>query len=101
MRLRVILFIGGLLAGCVSPSIPIPPPDPAMMDFQISGSGTTEATFEYPPDASYVDGVVYVFDQNLGDGVIEAASPTGAFKQTQPFAATIGDQVIVTIQHED
>ena len=108
MRLATVLgLLGGLLGpGCVTPSIPIPPPDVALMTFDVSavGSGSdavTEATFEYPANPSYVDSTVYVFDQNRGDGVIETASPTGGFLQTQPFAATLGDQVIVTVQHDD
>jgi hypothetical protein len=69
-----------------------------------TGSGSdavTEATFEYPADASYENSTVFVFDQNLGDGVIETASPVGGFLQTQPFLANLGNQVIVTVQLED
>ena len=87
------------IAGCFTPSIPIPPPDPALMTFGVStnGSGASQATFSYPADNNYVGGVVYVFDENGGDGVIEDANADGSFSQTEAFAAKLGDQVIVTV----
>ncbi len=63
-----------------------------------SGSAVSEATFEYPPDPAYIGGVAFVYDENNGGGVIERAGADGSFDQTQPFPATLGDQVIVTVQ---
>jgi len=69
-----------------------------MMTFTVTGgSGATEATFSYPADSNYVGGVVYVFDENGGDGVIENANADGSFSQTEAFPAKLGDQVIVTV----
>lgn len=104
-RLAVAVVALIAVAGCVTPSIPIPPPDPGKMTFHVaggSGSGALgTATFSYPADPAYKGAVVYVFDQDLGEGVIEAAGTDGAFPETQPFPAVLGNQVLVTIQRED
>jgi hypothetical protein len=86
-------------AGCFTPSIPIPPPDPALMTFNVgsNGSGVSDATFQYPADHNYIGGVVYVFDEDGGDGVIENANADGSFSPTEAFPAKLGDQVIVTV----
>jgi hypothetical protein len=97
-RIGWVLAVAGLV-GCFTPSIPIPPPDPAMMTFGVTmnGSGVSVATFSYPADNNYVGGVVYVFDENGGDGVIENANADGSFSSTEAFPAKLGDQVIVTV----
>jgi len=53
-RLAFIALLG--LAACITPSIPIPPPDPAQADFTITvqDNGTSTASFSYPPDNNYV-----------------------------------------------
>jgi len=90
------------LAGCVVPSIPIPPPDPSAMTFHISGDpGRTSAVFSYPPDANYIGSIVYVYNRNLGVGIIEDAHDDGSVGPTAPVAAAIGDQIIVSFQRED
>jgi hypothetical protein len=99
-RLGLIAICLGIGA-CFTPSIPIPPPSPDLMTFDVSagsGSSLSAATFSYPADSLYVGGIVFVYDQNLGDGVIEAANLDGSFAKTQPFSAVLGDQVIVTVQ---
>jgi hypothetical protein len=48
MRRAIVLSV---LVGCITPSIPIPPPDPAQMTFHLTGNvGTTTAVLTYPAD---------------------------------------------------
>jgi hypothetical protein len=94
-RVVILLFV---VAGCVTPSIPIPPPDPAKMTFHLSGG---QATFTYAHDDLYVGATAYVFNSVRGLGVIQTANPDGSIGPTQPFPAMVGDTVIVSIQRVD
>ena len=70
-------ILGG--TGCITPSIPIPPPDPAQMTFQLQGEiGSTFAAFAYPAHPTLVDAVVYVFNRDKGKGIIEVANADGS-----------------------
>jgi len=103
MRNGTLLVVGlvTLLVGsCVTPSIPIPPPSPEKMAFQVFPDQGT-ATFSYPPDVNYVGSVVFVYNQNLGRGIIEQAHDDGSVGPTQPLPAMLGNQIVVTFQHDD
>ena len=100
MRLRLLLLIG--LAGCITPSIPIPPPDPAEMQFHLTITDTSSsAVFQYPPHEAYQGSTAYVLDQRTGQGVFSIANPDGSIGPTLPFPAKLGDQVVVTIQNTE
>jgi hypothetical protein len=87
------------LAGCVTPSIPIPPPDPAKMTFHLSIVDTKSvAVFQYGPDQSYIGGVAYVYNLTKGNGVIQNCNPDGSVGPTLPFPAEAGNQVEVSVQ---
>ena len=66
--MRPLLLISAIVfAGCVTPSIPIPPPDPARMEFHLTGDVNNHAaSFAYPPDVNYVAAVVFVYNRDLG-----------------------------------
>lgn len=98
MRLRLLLLI--VFAGCITPSIPIPPPDPSEMTFDITTTGSdSSAVFTYPATDAYKDGTVYVFDRSNGNGVFKLANADGSFGPTLPLPAIAGDQVVVSIEH--
>lgn len=98
--LAVGLVLG--LAGCITPSIPIPPPDPAQMTFQLQGDeGNHTATFEYPANVNYESSIVFVYNRDRGVGIIEAARPDGSVGPTAPVRAELGEQMVVTFQRED
>ena len=96
------VFAGLLLGGCITPSIPIPPPDPVLMTFMVMGDGaSTTAAFSYPANHNYVGSIVFVYNRDRGLGIIEATRPDGSVGPTQPVRAALGDQVVVTFQRED
>jgi hypothetical protein len=97
MRLRLLLLI--VFAGCITPSIPIPPPDPGEMEFHLGSDGT--AVFTYPPTDAYQGGTCYVFDRNNGQGVFEIVHADGSIGPTLPLPAQLGDQVVVSIENVD
>ena len=71
------------------------------MDFEPGASGNdTTWTFTYPPTSTYANGTAYIFDRNTGQGVIQTATATGAIGPTMAFPATLGDNVVVTVQLE-
>lgn len=91
-----------VLAGCVTPSIPIPPPDPARMTFAVTLDGPdSKASFSYPPDINYVGSVVFIYNRDRGVGVIEAAHPDGSVGPTAPLAAALQEQIVVSFQRDD
>jgi len=97
------IAVAGLIAGgCITPSIPIPPPDPERMTFVVTGdAGNTSATFSYPADTNFRDSIVFVYNRDRGLGVIEASRADGSVGPTRPVSAAIGDQIAVTFQRED
>lgn len=102
--LALIALVAGTLgaAGCVTPSIPIPPPDPALMTFELQGEvGNTFASFAYPTHPTLVDAVVFVYNRDKGEGVIRDANPDGSVGPTQPLRADLGDQMVVSFQRDD
>jgi len=89
-----------VLGGCITPSIPIPPPDADLMDFAVDlGAGT--ATFAYEGDANYADAIVYVYNRDTGTGVITTADGDGRVTPTDPFPATVGDEIAVTFETDE
>ncbi len=96
------VLVGLLLGGCITPSIPIPPPDPVLMTFVVTGDGASStATFSYPADHNYVGSIVFVYNRDRGLGIIEATRSDGSVGPTQPVNAAIGDQIVVTFQRDD
>lgn len=90
------------LASCITPSIPIPPPDPELMTFTVAlDNGASTARFEYPPTDIYRDSIVFLYNRDLGKGVIEAVRPDGSVGPTAPLDARLGDQIVVSFQRED
>jgi hypothetical protein len=101
-RLLVALSLAAtLLVGpaCVTPTIPIPPPEPERMTFEVTPDDGT-ATFRYDPTPSYADAVVYVFNRDTGSGVITTAEPDGSVAPTEPFAGVAGDDIVVSFELE-
>jgi hypothetical protein len=102
MRPLLSLLVLATLGGCITPSIPIPPPDPGKMTFSIKVEGqSSTATFAYPPDVNYREAIVFVFNRDRGVGVIEATRVDGSVGPTAPVAAALGEQIVVTFQRED
>ena len=88
--------------GCITPSIPIPPPDPGLMTFAVMGDGATStATFTYPADVNYENSILYLYNRDRGLGIIMATRPDGSVGPTAPLSAALGEQIVVTFQRED
>ncbi len=101
MRRTALAFLL-VIAGCVTPSIPIPPPDPGQMTFAITGdAGATHASFSYPANINYQDAVVFVFNRDRGTGIIDTARSDGSVGPTAPVEAAVGEQIVVSFQRED
>jgi len=98
----VVVVAGLVLGGCITPSIPIPPPDPGFMTFAVTGDGaSSSATFTYPADINYQDSILFLYNRDRGLGIIEATRPDGSVGPTRPLSAAIGEQIVVTFQRED
>ena len=102
-QLAIAGVLAGLLAGgCITPSIPIPPPDPELMNFEVTGDGAgSTATFRYPANVNYRGSVLFVYNRDRGLGIIEATRPDGSVGPTPPVPAALGEQMVVTFERED
>ena len=105
---RVLLSIGmiggmiGLVGGCITPSIPIPPPEPELMEFAVVNDGRlSTATFTYPANINYEMSILYLYNRDQGLGIIEATRPDGSVGPTRPLNARLGDQIVVAFQRDD
>jgi hypothetical protein len=102
MRSVVLAIIVFGFAGCITPSIPIPPPDPSEMTFDIDTTAPVNtAVFSYPPDDRISNAVVFIFNRDQGEGIITTATANGSIGPTKPFPAIVNDQVVVTFQNGD
>ncbi len=96
MRLISLIVAVGL-AACVTPSIPIPPPDPTQIDASVS-STTGKVSLTYPPTHEYIGGVAYVYNRSQGAGIIENVNPDGSVGPTPEVAATLGDNIVFSVE---
>ena len=102
MRRLISILVLATLGGCITPSIPIPPPDPGMMEFSVHVEGQdSTARFSYPANVNYIDAIVFVFNRDREVGVIEATRADGSVGPTAPVAAALGEQIVVSFQRED
>lgn len=90
--------VAGLWA-CAAPSVPIPPPQPERMSFEVDLDAGT-ASFSYDPVADYAGAVVYVFNRDAGRGIISRADGDGRVAPTEPFPAAEGDEIVVSFELE-
>lgn len=100
MSTRVVALVLAVLvglAGCITPSIPIPPPEPANMAFALDVEAGV-STFRYGPEPNYAHAVVYVYNRTQRSGIITAARADGSVGPTAPFPAAAGDNVAVTFE---
>lgn len=86
------------LTSCITPSIPIPPPNPDQMTFEVEFG---VARFSYAPAGRYAGANVYIFNRSKGVGVIDTARDDGSVGPTLPMPATLGDQVVVSFARDD
>ncbi|HEY1813261.1 MAG TPA: hypothetical protein VGG74_13010 [Kofleriaceae bacterium] len=95
-----LLVVAGLFSGCITPSIPIPPPDPSDMTFDISVdmSGSSNAILTYPANANYTGGTVYVANRSRGGvGVFQPVNADSSIGPTMPLPAGSGDEIVVSV----
>lgn len=102
MRRLALLALFGL-AGCVTPSIPIPPPDPSAMVFTVErdeGGAITSASLYYPPTDNYCGGVAYVFNRTLGTGIIHVVNANCSVGPTPAVPAHADDELVISIEND-
>lgn len=100
VRLAILLGLVVALGACITPSIPIPPPSPERMVFEVDTTGGI-ATFAYPANDNYADAIVYVYNRTIGEGIITHANADGSVSTTPPFPADFENEVAVTIEADE
>ncbi len=95
-------LVGGLVLGfdACTPSVPIPPPEPEKVSFALDLTAGV-ASFQYEASASASNAIVYVFNRDIGEGIITTAENDGSVGPTDPFPARVGDNIVITFETED
>jgi hypothetical protein len=87
------LVLAALLAGaCVTPQIPLPPPDIELMGVTVADPQREEIELSAPANDRTRGALVIVRNERTGDGVVTTAAADGSFR-TIPFAAAEGDRL--------
>ena len=82
--------LGVLVAGCLSPTLPLPPPEnPAVSKVDVDGF----VTLTGDEGAAQSGAFVYAFNHETNDGDFQVATQNGAFKLR--VLARVGDQIAV------
>lgn len=87
-----------LVTGCVTPMIPLPPPDSKYMSLSIADETKGVAHFLYSPpvgDTSHSGAYFYVLNESTGKGIIQQADATGAVKASDPITVADGHRISV------
>jgi hypothetical protein len=98
LRLLATLGVAALIWACNAPFIPVPPP--GMITFSAvtvsdgNGGQKTAWITRGGPNGNAGSARFFVFDANVGAGVIATAAPDGSFV-TSPMDGTPGDQVLI------
>ena len=90
-----------LVAGCVTPMIPLPPPSPTYMSLTIPDETKGVAQFLYSPsstDTSHNGAYFFVFNEDTGKGIIQQADASGAIKSSDPIVVKDGHRISVWVQ---
>lgn len=76
------LLVLGLVVGCVTPVIPLPPPDPKKMLLKDVDPKTETVTIEGLAGATFAGAYVFLLNRDTGLGVIHQAETDGSFLVT-------------------
>ena len=79
-------------AACVTPVIPLPPPDPTRMTVALEATSKDRVTLGNPPTPALGGSYVFVLNVDASAGVIVRAQAVGSF-QSPPFAASEGHRL--------
>ena len=93
---RLLRWLAPLLAGfsfvvvfaCNSPFIPIPPPNPTFSQDSTSGQWAVSTA----PDSRAVGARFYIYNADLGSGLIQQAAPDGSM-YAYPLQGVAGDRI--------
>ena len=96
---RLIIAIAAflLITGCVTPMIPLPPPDSRLMSLTIKDKSTGVATFKYEKDSRFNGAYFYVFNESTGKGVIQQSNPDGSL-ESDPLTVKEGNYLSVWVK---
>jgi len=93
LTLPALLLVLATMEGCVSPVIPIPPPDPADLSFTITGPSQNQIVLKGAPDPERRGQLVFVLNQRTSSGLIGLASESDGSFQLPPLEAQDKDRL--------
>ncbi len=89
-RLTTVLFIALVLASCVTPVIPLPPPENVYL--KELDQTLKQVVVAGPASGPHGDALFYVLNQRTGRGTITQGEPDGSFVSA-PLEADDGDRL--------
>jgi hypothetical protein len=97
--LAILFVLAQLGVGCVTPSVPVPPPEPGVVSFSLDASAGT-CVVQAALGADWAGGWVVVLADRSGDGDARRVGADGQFT-SKPFLAVDGDRVDLEFQTAD
>jgi hypothetical protein len=88
--LAIVLAGAAATAGCLSPTLPLPPPEQPEMS-AVDGEGYV--TIKGGPGSAEVGAIVFAYNERSGDGVIDTADGYGTYELR--IQAVVGDRIAV------
>lgn len=88
-RIIITIAVALLVTGCVTPMIPLPPPDSRLMSLTIPDKSKGVVTFGYQKDSRFNAAYFYIFNESTGKGVIQQANADGSLT-SDPFVVKEG-----------
>jgi hypothetical protein len=88
------------VAGCVAPSVPVPPPGPEAMSFTLDLQAGV-AVYQANLGSDWGSSWVTLYDDTTGEGIVARSQPNGHVGPTAPWRANDGDQVRIQFERDD
>ena len=101
MKIGVLLFGLAMYAGgCVTPVIPLPPPDTDYMELALNSCDATAKTIKFKGNAKFTanGNYVLIFNDNTYLGRIIQATADGGFPEVKDFPAEDGHKLQVWVK---
>jgi hypothetical protein len=87
------------LPGCVSPSVPVPPPGTEVMSFAVNDAAGT-VTYSATLGSNWANSWVIVLVEETGEGVVARSDAAGNVT-TAPFVAMPDNTALIRFERED
>lgn len=110
-RRQTAAFLFALVAGCFTPTVPVPPPDSQSVTFRLTNQvcdpmdtlcdpTATVTTYKADPNENWPNSWVVVRCERTGKGAVTRSQADGSVAETEPFLCADGDRVLIAYEDD-